>query len=86
MDRRTTIKPLLGAAQGKFREIWWGNIQAESDEQRYYEYFTDRRHFRMPTWLERIAGKPIVFALNNAYAKYRQIDIGKKPKWKATDF
>jgi hypothetical protein len=28
----------------------------------------------MPIWTERLLGKPIVFALNNAWAKYYQVD------------
>jgi hypothetical protein len=28
----------------------------------------------MPLWTERLLGKPIVFALNNAWAKYYQVD------------
>ena len=60
--------------------------KCDADEKRYYEYFSDRRHFLFPTWIERVIGKPITFALNNAYAKYRQVDIGKKPKFSAIDF
>jgi gamma-glutamylputrescine oxidase len=50
---------------------------ARPDDSRYYQYFTDRRPFFLPTWTERIVGKPIVFALNNSWAKYRQVDKGR---------
>ena len=50
---------------------------ASPDEQRYYEYFTDRRPFLLPTWTEKLLGKSIVFALNNSWAKYRQVDKGR---------
>ena len=48
--------------------------KAEPDEARYYEYFTDRRDFLLPVWTGKIIGRPVEFALNNAYAKYRQVD------------
>ena len=48
--------------------------KAEPDEARYYEYFTDRRDFLLPTWTGKILGKPMEFAINNAWAKYRQVD------------
>lgn len=44
------------------------------DDHKYYKYFTPKRRFLMPVWLERIVGKPLVFALNNAWAKYIQVD------------
>lgn len=40
----------------------------------FYEYFRPDRRFLMPLWSERLLGKPIVFALNNAWAKYYQVD------------
>ena len=39
-----------------------------------YSYFGVDRSFLLPTWLERVLGKPLVFSLNNAWAKYRQVD------------
>ena len=48
--------------------------KAEPDEERYYEYFTDRRDFLLPVWSGRVLGRPIEFALNNAWAKYKQVD------------
>lgn len=43
-----------------------------------YDFFRPDRGFLMPLWTERLLGKPIVFALNNAWAKYYQVD--KKAK------
>ena len=43
-------------------------------EERYYHYFRPQRPFLVPLWAERAAGKPLVFALNNAWAKYVQVD------------
>ena len=39
-----------------------------------YDFFRPDRGFLMPLWTERLLGKPIVFALNNAWAKYYQVD------------
>ena len=38
----------------------------------YYRYFRPDRPFLMPLWSERLLGKPIVFSLNNIWAKYYQ--------------
>jgi hypothetical protein len=43
-----------------------------------YDFFRPDRGFLMPLWTERLLGKPIVFALNNAWAKYYQ--VGRKAK------
>ena len=60
--------------------------EADTDCHKYYEYFTDRRYFALPVWLEQILGKPIVFALNNGWAKYYQKDLNHLPKEKKNDF
>jgi gamma-glutamylputrescine oxidase len=60
--------------------------KALDEEQRYYEYFTDRRAFLLPTTLERVIGKPITFALNNFWAKYRQIDRNRLPPYQKGEF
>lgn len=44
------------------------------DDHKYYQYFTPKRPFAVPVWAERFIGKPLVFALNNAWAKYVQVD------------
>ncbi len=38
----------------------------------YYQYFRADRPFLLPLWSERLLGKPIVFSLNNIWAKYYQ--------------
>ena len=40
----------------------------------YYRYFRPDRPFLMPLWSEKVLGKPIVFSLNNVWAKYYQRD------------
>lgn len=52
----------------------------------YYRYFTVNRRFLLPLWLARLVGKPLVFALNNAWAKYYQRDIGRKVLRRAENF
>jgi gamma-glutamylputrescine oxidase len=47
---------------------------ASAYDERYYEYFSNRRHFFLPTWLEPIIGKPLLFSINNGWAKYYQVD------------
>jgi gamma-glutamylputrescine oxidase len=46
----------------------------------YFQYFRPDRRFLMPLWSERLLGKPIVFALNNAWAKYYQVDTSSPGK------
>jgi len=48
-----------------------GDVQ---DDHRYYRFFRPDRGFLMPLWTERWLGRPIVFSLNNAWAKYWQRD------------
>jgi gamma-glutamylputrescine oxidase len=50
---------------------------AEADDQKYYRYFAGNRDFLLPTWLERIVGKQMVFSLNNAWSKYKQVDTDR---------
>jgi gamma-glutamylputrescine oxidase len=40
----------------------------------YYRYFAPDRPFLLPLGAERFLGKPLVFSLNNAWAKYYQVD------------
>lgn len=53
---------------------------ATDDEHRYYEYFSDRRYFFLPAGLGNIIGKPMLFAMNNGWAKYYQVDKNRLPK------
>lgn len=48
------------------------------DDHRFYQYFAHARGFLVPTWLEPLMGKQLVFSLNNGWAKYFQVDKGKK--------
>lgn len=50
------------------------------DEERYYRYFAKDRPFLMPLWTEKVIGKPLVFSLNNAWAKYYQRDVRREEK------
>lgn len=47
------------------------------DDHQYYRYFTVNRPFFLPLWAQRIVSKPLLFSLNNAFAKYYQVDRGK---------
>lgn len=38
-----------------------------------YYYFNPDREFFMPLWTEKVLGKAIVFSINNAWAKYYQV-------------
>ena len=59
---------------------------ATDEDHRYYRYFTDRRHFFLPAGLESIIGKPLLFSLNNAWAKYYQVDRRNRLPEKPGDF
>lgn len=43
-------------------------------DETFYAYFAADRRFLIPLWAERLLGKPLVFSLNNGWAKYRQVD------------
>jgi gamma-glutamylputrescine oxidase len=52
------------------------NVLGEADEdyKKYYRYFSNRRHFVFPSGLVKIVGKPLIFSLSNAWAKFYQVD------------
>ncbi len=52
---------------------------AADEYRKYYPYFTNRRHFFLPSGLGRIIGKPLLFSLNNGWAKYYQVDTHRRP-------
>lgn len=56
------------------------------DDDCYYRYFTVNRGFLLPLWLTRIIGKPLIFAINNAWAKYYQRDIGRRMVRRSENF
>jgi gamma-glutamylputrescine oxidase len=45
-----------------------------SSESRYYRYLTTNRGFALSLAMQKIVGKPILFSLNNFWAKYYQVD------------
>ncbi len=59
---------------------------ADEDSHKYFEYFTDRRYFAIPVWVEHLLGKPVVFACSNGWAKYYQKDLQHLPKEKKKEF
>lgn len=61
------------------------NDKAE-DDHKYYRYFSIDRGFLLPVWLEKIFGKKMVFSLNNGWAKYYQVDKGKKLAYRKEQF
>ncbi len=61
------------------------NTEAQ-DDHKFYRYFTDDRAFLIPTWAEKIAGKQLVFSLNNVWAKYYQVDQGHDPEYRKGQF
>lgn len=50
----------------------------ELDNEKFYRYFSADRKFLIPTEMEKILGKQLVFTINNAWAKYRQRDTTSK--------
>ena len=52
------------------------NILGEADEdyQKYFNYFSNERHFFLPSSLGKVIGKPLLFSLTNSWAKFRQVD------------
>jgi len=58
-----------------------GRVRSASEDEykKYYPYFTDRRHFILPSRLGRIIGKPLLFSLSNGWAKYYQVDTHRRP-------
>ena len=53
--------------------------EADDDYAMYYPYFSDRRHFVLPSGLARVIGKPALFSLTNGWAKFFHVDTHRKP-------
>ena len=53
--------------------------EADEDYKKYYPYFSNRRHFALPSGLGSIIGKPALFSLTNSWAKFYQVDTSRKP-------
>jgi gamma-glutamylputrescine oxidase len=60
--------------------------EATDDEMKYFSYFSQRRYFFLPTALQKVVGKPLVFSLNNAWAKYYQVDSRRHLQFDKDDF
>jgi gamma-glutamylputrescine oxidase len=52
---------------------------ADADYKKYYQYFSNRRHFVLPAGLGNLIGKPLLFSLTNGWAKFYQVDKHRKP-------
>jgi gamma-glutamylputrescine oxidase len=47
---------------------------ADADYQKYFNYFSNRRRFALPSGLSKVIGKPMLFSLCNSWAKFYQVD------------
>jgi gamma-glutamylputrescine oxidase len=52
------------------------NVLGEADEdyRKYFNYFSNRRDFALPSSLGKIIGKPLLYSLANSWAKFYQVD------------
>ena len=48
--------------------------EADDDYRKFFNYFSNNRNFSLPIGLGKVIGKPILFSLSNAWAKFRQVD------------
>ena len=48
--------------------------EADDDYRKFVNYFSNQRHFPLPSSLGKVMSKPILFSLSNAWAKFRQVD------------
>jgi gamma-glutamylputrescine oxidase len=48
--------------------------EADVDYRKYFNYFSSRRAFALPSGLGKVIGKPMLFSLNNSWAKFYQVD------------
>jgi gamma-glutamylputrescine oxidase len=47
---------------------------ADADYKKYFNYFSNKRRFALPSGLGKVIGKPLLFSLNNSWAKFYQVD------------
>jgi len=47
---------------------------ADADYKKYFNYFSNHRHFAFPSGLGNVIGKPLLFSLSNSWAKFYQVD------------
>ena len=59
---------------------------ATEEDDLYYKYLSDRRYFALPAGLSKLIGKPLLFALNNGWAKYYQKDQHHRIRKKIEEF
>jgi gamma-glutamylputrescine oxidase len=59
---------------------------AGEDYQKYYQYFSNRRHFVLPSGLGKVIGKPLLFSISNGWAKFFQVDRHRKPEEMKNEF
>ena len=59
---------------------------ADADYKKYYQYFSNRRHFVLPAGLGNLIGKPLLFSLTNGWAKFYQVDKHRKPDQMKDEF
>jgi gamma-glutamylputrescine oxidase len=52
--------------------------KADEDYEKYYRYFSNRRHFALPSGLVKLIGKPLMFSLSNSWTKFYQVDHHRK--------
>jgi gamma-glutamylputrescine oxidase len=52
------------------------NVLGDADEDygKYFNYFSNRRHFALASGLGNVIGKPALFSLANSWAKFYQVD------------
>jgi len=48
--------------------------EADEDYRKYFNYFSNRRYFALPTGLGKVIGKPMLYSLSNTWAKFHQVD------------
>ena len=59
--------------------------EKETDK-RFYRYFSPKRGFLIPIWLEKLIGKQLAFSMNSGWAKYYQVDKGETVDADEDDF
>ena len=59
---------------------------AGEDYKNYYRYFSNRRYFFLPSSLGKVIGKPILFSINNGWAKFYQVDSKRRHEEMENEF
>jgi len=53
--------------------------EADEDYKKYFNYFSNRRYFSLPSSLGKVIGKPMLFSMANSWAKFYQVDTLRAP-------